>query len=329
MVAANHNARHSHRALAGSHEELKQALRGPIAFPITPYRNDGSVDLDAVRFNSSWIGRSGVTAIVAPSGTGELPCLSPEECVAVLAETVEAVGGRVPVLGGVGFNAGIAADLARRAQKAKANGLMVMPPYYQDPEPAGLEEYYLAIARSCDLPLIAYARDSVFYTVDSLSHIAEAIPTLVAYKDGKGDVRAFQHLRYSVTDRIGRDRLVWLAGAGDDLVGAYFAAGAEGFTSSIAAFWPEAAIELYRLAVDGSREALCDFYAKKIRPIYELRYQHRGYEVSVMKAAMEYLGYAVGPARPPLRNLQSTHRERLGMLLAQLDIPTRAAREVR
>src|SRR5207248_6213476 len=130
-----------------------------------------------------------------------------------------------------------------------------------------------------------YARDSVTFTPPQLEHLAREVPRLVAFKDGRGDVRLFQRLREHVSERLGRDRLVWLAGAGDDMVGPYFAAGAEGFTSSLACFWPEASLALLRLARSGDYAALARFHERAVRPIYELRQRRRGYEVSVMKAA--------------------------------------------
>src|SRR5437868_2088606 len=112
-------------------------LRGPIAFPITPYAADGSVDLDAVRRNASWLGDSGICAIVAPSGTGEIFALSPDECAAITTASVEAIAGRLPVIAGAGVNARIGADLARRAEAAGADAILVMPPYYATPDPQG------------------------------------------------------------------------------------------------------------------------------------------------------------------------------------------------
>src|SRR5262245_20602374 len=93
-------------------EQLKARLRGALAFPITPYRADGAVDLDAVRRNASWLPGTGLAAIVAPSGTGELFGLSPDECSDVARATVEAVGGRLPVIGSVGHGPRVAAGQA-------------------------------------------------------------------------------------------------------------------------------------------------------------------------------------------------------------------------
>jgi 5-dehydro-4-deoxyglucarate dehydratase len=306
--------------------ELAARLRGVLAFPITPYAEDGSVDLDAVRENAAWLARSGMHALVAPSGTGELFSLTPDECAAIVEVTVEAADGRLPVIAGVGVGPRVAADLARRAERAGADGILVLPPYYAHPDADGLVAYVREVADATALGIAIYARDSVSFTPSQLEHLAREIPSFVAFKDGRGDVRLFQRLREHVSRELGPERLAWLGGAGDDMVGPYFAAGAEGFTSSLACFWPEASLELYELARAGDLSGLARYHDRVVRPIYELRQRRRGYEVSVMKAAMELLGHRAGPVRPPLADLEPDERAQLRTILAELRVPTAAAR---
>jgi 5-dehydro-4-deoxyglucarate dehydratase len=305
---------------------LAPRLRGVLAFPITPFGPDGDVDLEAIAANTAWLARSGIDAIVAPSGTGELFTLSPDECAAVVDATVEAAAGVVPVIAGVGFGPRVAADLARRAERSGADAVLVLPPYYAHPDPDGLVEYVRAVADATDLALAIYARDGVVFTPPQLETLVREVPSLVAFKDGRGDVRLFQRLREHVAERFGPERLAWLAGAGDDMVGPYFAAGAEGFTSSLACFWPEASVELLRLARAGDLHALARYHERVVRPFYDLRQRRRGYEVSVMKAAMELLGHRAGPVRPPLADLAPDERAQLRAILADLRVPTAAAR---
>src|SRR5207247_2773286 len=79
------------RVLAASAPRaLGALLRGVLAFPITPYADDGAVDLAAVHANARWLAGSGMYALVAPSGTGELFSLTPDECAAIVLATVEA-----------------------------------------------------------------------------------------------------------------------------------------------------------------------------------------------------------------------------------------------
>lgn len=305
---------------------LKKHLRGALAFPITPYASDGSVDLDAVRQNVSWLPDTGITAIVSPSGTGELFGLSQEESSAVVSETVRAVDGRIPVIASVGFGPAAARQMAEHAERVGADGILVLPPYYGQPDAHGLFHYYAEVADATSLGVIPYARDSAAFTPELVERMAVELPNLVAFKDGRGDVRLFQRIREHVIERVGEDRLDWLAGVGDDLVAPYFASGAVGFTSSLACFWPEASVELYRLASAGDFAALRKYHGRNVRPFYELRQRGRGFEVSVMKAAMEILGHRAGPPRPPLGRLSEHDLTDLRQLIENLGIPTARVR---
>ncbi len=320
MAAANatHTAMHP--------EALKGHLRGALAFPITPYKADGSVDLDGVRANARWLPASGVCAIVSPSGTGELFALTPDECAAVTRATVEAVAGRVPVIASVGHGSAIAADLARRAEEAGADGILVLPPYYGNPDPQGLIDYYRAVGEATSLGIMPYARDSALFTPTLAERLIRAVPNLIAFKDGRGDVRLFRSIREHCIERLGAERVVWLAGVGDDLVAPYFASGAVGFTSSLACFWPEASVELYTLAAAGDMVGLAELHERAVRPFYALRERGKGFEVSVMKAAMELLGHPAGPVRPPLGHLSAQDRADLRAIIERLGIPTAAQR---
>src|SRR5439155_1225208 len=151
----------SRTLVASDPAALGPLLRGVLAFPITPYATDGAVDLDAVGANAHWLAGSGMHALVAPSGTGELFSLTPEECAAVVRATVEAAAGRVPVIAGVGFGPRVAADLARQAERDGADGILVLPPYYAHPDPDALVAYYRQVADATALGLAIYARDSV------------------------------------------------------------------------------------------------------------------------------------------------------------------------
>jgi 5-dehydro-4-deoxyglucarate dehydratase len=309
-----------------SPNDLKSRLNGAIAFPITPYGPDGSVDLTAVRANASWLPEGGVCAVVAPSGTGELFGLSPDECTAVTEATVDAIGGRVPVIASVGFGPRVAEDMARRAEEVGADGILVLPPYYGQPDPRGLIQYYGAVGAATSLGIMPYARDAAAFTPELVENLAREVPTTIAFKDGRGDVRLFQRIREQVNERVGSDRLVWLAGVGDDLVAPYFAVGATGFTSSVACFWPELSRELYDAARSGDYEHLRRLQAEKIRPIYDLRQRRRGFEVSMMKAAMEILGHRAGPVRPPLGSLDERDRADLAAVLERIGAPKASSR---
>ncbi len=299
-------------------------FEGPIAFPITPFAASGDVDYEALRTNAQMLANSGVASIVAPSGTGELFSLSPQEAREITSATVKAAGGKKPVIAAVGMGPRIAVELAVAAEEAGADAILILPPYYQNPDPEGLLAYYLAVARATKLPIVPYARDAAMFTPELVERLAREAKNFVAFKDGRGDIRTFMRIREHVIERLGEKRLMWLGGVGDDLLAPYVAAGAQGFTSSMACFWPEIAVDLWEARNDTPR--FLELHTRAIRPFYELRARRRGYEVSVMKAAMEAAGYPAGPPRAPIVPVTIEERREIEMLVSRLKVPTLASR---
>jgi 5-dehydro-4-deoxyglucarate dehydratase len=288
-------------------DELRSRLHGVIAFPVTPFRADLSLDLDGLRNNLRALVAHPLAAVVAAGGTGELYSLTPAEHLEVVRTTVEEVHGRMPMIAGVGFNARLAAELAAQSARAGASGILAFPPYYPNAEEDGLLEYYRTIGRATPLGLLVYSRDWFHPAPPFVQRLAQ-IPTLIAWKEGQADIRRLQ----AITARVG-DRLLWVGGAGDDLVPAYYALGIRAFTSSIANVAPRLALELHERASRGGDAELARLMSELVVPLYALRARRRGYEVTVVKALMNLLGLAGGPVRPPLVELRP---EELGELRA-------------
>ncbi len=120
------------------------SLHGVFGFPVTPFKNDLSLDLGALERNVDAMASHPFCAIVAAGGTGEMYSLTPDEIEQVVSATVHAVKGRMPVVAGTGFNASLGADIARRVQHAGANCVLVLPPYYVSAPETGLFAYYEA-----------------------------------------------------------------------------------------------------------------------------------------------------------------------------------------
>ena len=285
-------------------------LRGVFGFPVTPFKNDLSLDLDALAQNVEIMAAHPFCALVAAGGTGELYSLTPEEAEQVIKTTVGAVRGRMPVVAGTGFNAGIGADLARRAEKAGADGILALPPWYIAPPEEGLFDYYRAIGSASGLPLMVYSRDWAVFTPDMVARLADQLPTLAAWKDGQGDIRRLQRIM-----EYNGDRLAWFGGLGDDNVPGYFAIGVQAYTSSISNIAPKLSLALADAGLRRDFPALNKLMHQYVNPLYALRERARGYEVSVMKAAMEMLGMRAGPVRPPLTNCREKDLSDLRLLI--------------
>ena len=284
------------------YEDVRRRIQTAIAFPVTPFNDDYSLDEAGVRQLARFMVDGGVQALVTAGGTGELYNLDIDEWRTVVRATAEEVNGRALVIAGVGFNGATGAKMAREAAHLGADALLIFPPYYRTGDEDGLFAYYSMIANATELPIIPYSRDQAIIGPRLAERIA-ALPNAVAYKDGQGSVRNFMRVRQHLGDRF-----IWLAGTGDDLVPAYFTAGAQGYTSSVANVSPRLALDLLHGVQAGKfaeTQALVD---RAIVPLYELRDKRRGYEVSAMKAMMEGRGLPGGPVRPPLLELNAEEK---------------------
>jgi 5-dehydro-4-deoxyglucarate dehydratase len=272
-------------------------MRGVLGFPVTPFHQDLSLDLDALARNVDEMASHPFCALVAAGGTGEVYSLTPAEIEDVVRVTVQAAAGRMPVVAGTGFNGPLGADIARRVEKAGADCVLVLPPYYTNAPFEGQIAYYKEIGAATALPLMVYSRDWAVFTPAMVSRLADHVPTLTFWKDGQGDARKYQRIMHSLGDR-----LAWLGGLGDDCVPAYFAIGVQAYTSSISNIAPRVSIELAEAGIARDFVRLDALMQKYVHPLYAFRERVKGYEVSAMKAAMEILGMPAGPVRPPLCN---------------------------
>src|SRR3954451_4334302 len=294
--------------MAISPDRLRDALTGVIGFPVTPFRIDLSVDLEALRRNVRAMLEHPLAAIVAAGGTGELYSLTPTEHLDVVRVVVEEAGarGNLPVIAGTGFNSSLGAELARQAAAAGASGILAFPPYYPGAEEDGLLTYYAALGEATGLGLFIYSRDWFHPSAAMVERIASAVPTLIAWKDGQGDIRRLQMIK----ERVG-DRLCWIGGAGDDMVPAYYAIGIRAFTSSIANVSPQLALDLHDAGTRGDSAALQRMMTDYVVPLYAMRAFDKVLKVTVMKEWMTLLGLAGGAVRPPLVALRPEEMEQL------------------
>jgi 5-dehydro-4-deoxyglucarate dehydratase len=289
---------------------FKQALTGVIGFPITPFDSAGGLDETSLRTNVEEMASHPFAAVVAAGGTGELYSLTEEEHRRALLATIEAVNGRMPVIAGVGGSVAVAQAQAQQAEALGASAILALPPWYPGAHSDGLRAYYQAIGGATPLPLVVYSRDWVHPSVELVEQLAASIPTLTAWKEGQGDIRRYQQ----IMGRLG-DRLHWVGGAGDDLVGAYYGLGIRCFTSSISSVAPKLSLHLHDVAARDDVATLREVLDTLVTPLYALRSRRKGYEVSAMKALMMLQGRPAGPVRPPLVEVQPAELDELRRIL--------------
>jgi 5-dehydro-4-deoxyglucarate dehydratase len=142
---------------------------------------------------------------------------------------------------------------------------------------------------------MVYSRDWAIFTPEMVARLADRVPTLAAWKDGQGDTRRLQRIM-----QYNGDRLAWFGGLGDDAAPGYFAVRVQAYTSSISNIAPKLSLRIAEAGMRLDFEKLNELMERYVNPLYAIRERARGYEVAVMKAAMEMLGMKAGPVRPPL-----------------------------
>ena len=172
-------------------------LRGSYPPLITPFRN-GNVDYAKFAQLAERHVQEGSHGIVVAGTTGEPSSLTADERDRLVRTAVEAVAGRIPVVAATGSQA-LAETLAitAGAEKAGADALLIVTPYYIKPSQAGLVEYFAAIGQRTSLPLMIYhipGRAAVSITAATAEKIAERVPTLVGMKHAANDLELVTEL---------------------------------------------------------------------------------------------------------------------------------------
>jgi 4-hydroxy-tetrahydrodipicolinate synthase len=196
---------------------------------ITPFTAAGDLDLDAARRHASGLVAEGCDGLVLSGTTGESPTTTDEEKTALLRAVREAVGGSVPLLAGVGSSdTRHTVRLAREAEEAGADGLLVVTPYYSRPPQAAVEAHFLRIAEATGIPLMLYdipGRTGTRIEPGTLLRLAEH-PRVVAVKDCSYDLLA-------ATKVMARTSLAYYSGC-EELNLPLYALGGAGYVSTVA-----------------------------------------------------------------------------------------------
>jgi 4-hydroxy-tetrahydrodipicolinate synthase len=166
-------------------------IKGVITAMATPFAEDGSVDLDAARRLASYLVEHGSHGLVVAGTTGECPTLTDAEEIELLRAVREEVGDDVLLICGTGTNdTRHSCELTKKAADAGADGSLVVAPYYNKPNPAGLRAHFEAVAAAVpELPLVVYnipSRVIINIPPDLLAELAE-VENIVAVKQANND----------------------------------------------------------------------------------------------------------------------------------------------
>ena len=165
-------------------------FQGSMTALVTPFQNDGRLDLLALAALVDWQIHEGTQALVPAGTTGETSTLNHDEHRQVVETCIEAAGGRVPVIAGAGSNSTLeAVDLARHAQAAGADAVMVVTPYYNAPTQEGLYQHFRRVAEAVSVPVFIYnipSRSAVDMAPATMAALVRDLRNIVGVKDATG-----------------------------------------------------------------------------------------------------------------------------------------------
>ena len=273
-------------------------IRGVLTAMVTPFDDDGAVDLDLTRRLARHLVDGGCHGIVVAGTTGEAPTLSDDEKVRLLDAVLDEVGDTATVIAGTGSNdTAHTVSLTRKARDIGAHGVLVVTPYYNKPNEAGLRAHFGAVAEAVpETPIVLYnipSRTVINLSPELLADLAAEHPNVVAVKQANDD-------------ELGPiDGLAILAG-NDNVFARTLAFGGAGgilVASNVAAPQLRA---LYDAAVGGDGER-AEELNRELTPLY--RAMTVAPAATSVKTALELLGVIGARVRLPMVAASASERE--------------------
>jgi 4-hydroxy-tetrahydrodipicolinate synthase len=261
---------------------------------VTPFRADGTVDLEQFRELATFLVENGSDGVVVSGTTGESPTLTDEEKLDLFRAAVETVGDRATVIAGTGtYDTGHSAELTKQATALGVDGILVVTPYYNKPPQRAIVRHFEEIAGATHLPVVAYNIPSrVVVNIESatIARLAE-IENVVAVKQAHDDL---EQARF-----IAEETRLDLYSGDDPITFGFLELGAVGVVSVTAHLWGPQIAEMIRRHrhrdgdVDGARAL-----HEEQQPAYDLlKIQTNPIPI---KAALNLTGHEVGGHRLPM-----------------------------
>jgi len=268
-------------------------IEGCLTAIVTPFR-DGKVDFEGLAKLVDWQIENGVDGIVSVGTTGESATLDVDEHVAVIAATVKAARGRVPVVAGAGGNAtSEALALTKASEEAGADALLHVTPYYNRPNQEGLFRHFEALAKASKLPIVLYnvpSRTACDMLPDTVVRLAD-FDNIIAIKDATGNLARGSEL----VAKVG-DRLAVLSGD-DNTAFPLYACGGRGVISVVSNIAPREMSEMWDAAKAGDWDRARKLHFK-LRHLNQLLFAEPS--PAPTKAALSLLGRGTLEVRLPL-----------------------------
>lgn len=272
---------------------------------ITPFHEDGSVNYPKLESLLDFQINGGTDAIIICGTTGEASTLTDDEQVEVIRVTAQKVAGRVPVIAGAGSNdTAHGIHLAGRIEKAGADALLLVTPYYNKTTQKGLIHHYTDYAKATNVPIMIYnvpSRTGLNINPETAAELSK-IDAIVAIKDASGNIGQVMDMVAKCEGRLD------LYSGNDDQILPLLALGGKGVVSVVANILPRETHDIVMKYLGGDRQGALDLAIKLHDVIAAMFIETNPIPV---KAAMNLMGMGVGPGRAPLYPMEEANIGRL------------------
>lgn len=274
-------------------QTVRKALTGISGVPVTPYRQDGTVDVEKLDALIRRLAAAKVHNLMAAGNTGEFFTLTMDEVRTVHAATIKAADGVSLVSAAVGRSLTEAKALAKAAIAEGADAIMGHHPMDPFAGPSYQAGYFLELADFCTVPVIAYVRSDSF-SVEDFRKLA-LHPNIAGIKFASSNLMLLAEVIRATRDAPA----IWVCGLAEGWAPAFYAMGAKGFTSGLVNVFPERSHAIHR-ALEAGDYATARGLIDGIAGFETLRTKYNnGANVTVVKEALGMLGTDVGPVRVP------------------------------
>ena len=282
---------------------------------VTPFTESGEVNYPKLKEIVEEQIAGGTDAIIACGTTGESATMSHEEHLDVIRYVCEVVNHRIPVIAGTGSNSTKEAiHLSQGAEKAGADGLLLVTPYYNKVTQNGLIAHYTAIANSVSLPILLYhvpSRTGVTMKPETIVKLCKDVPNIVGVKEASANFSAIAEIMQLA------DGCVDLYSGNDDQIVPLLSLGGKGVISVLSNVAPRQTHDICASFFEGDVKKSCEMQLKAIPVINALFCEVNPIPV---KAAMNMMGKEVGPLRLPLTEMEPQNKERLKKAMEEYGI---------
>ena len=276
-------------------------LKGALTALITPFDKNGNVAEKTLCDLVEWQVKQGINGIVPVGTTGESPTLSYQEHKRVIELCVRQVAKRVPVIAGAGSNSTKeAVELAEFAEKAGADAVLVVTPYYNKPNQRGMYQHFSTVANAISIPLIIYnipGRSVIDMTADTMAKLHHDCKNIIGVKDATSKIERVSEQR----EKCGKD-FVQLSGDDSTALG-FNAQGGVGCISVTSNVAPKQCAELFQACRENN-------FAKALELNDRLMPLNRALFLEPSPAGVKYaaekLGICTSVVRSPIVPIEDT-----------------------